>query len=293
MVDSSTILREVSDIDAFLADPIGHYIRRPGFTYWYPWPGFTGFALVGRPTADEIRELNVVMDVVLPPRADTHISLIDTSCLEGVEQEAFVAMATYLATRREIFARLIRRQALVRPSGVVGAVVAGFYRVVSAAYPVEVFERVTDAALWLGLAQPMDFAQTLLGFHQADTQPDHVLLQLREHLRKDLTQTTLRQVARGMGMSIRTLQRRLNRSRTSFQSELNAAQIGLGKQLMLESDATLTEIAYAVKCSSLQHFSSMFRKLTSETPSDWRERHRGVGLSPNDRHDVLLQTNGA
>ena len=44
--------------------------------------------------------------------------------------------------------------------------------------------------------------------------------------------------------------------------------------LLLESDAKLTSVAVEVGCASLQHFSSLFRKLTGESPSAWRARHR-------------------
>ncbi len=36
----------------------------------------------------------------------------------------------------------------------------------------------------------------------------------------------------------------------------------------------LTAVAVEVGCASLQHFSSLFRKLVGESPSTWRDLHR-------------------
>nr|WP_286202601.1 helix-turn-helix transcriptional regulator [Comamonas sp. JC664] len=83
-----------------------------------------------------------------------------------------------------------------------------------------------------------------------------------------------------MGMSERTLQRRLKEADTSFQSELNAVQVRMAQTLLRESDMKLTAVAVEVGCASLQHFSSLFRKLVGESPSGWRDRQLQGGAAP-------------
>ncbi len=81
-------------------------------------------------------------------------------------------------------------------------------------------------------------------------------------------------------MSERTLQRRLKEEDTSFQAELNNVQMRTAQQLLLETDMKLTAVAVEVGCASLQHFSSLFRKLVGESPSTWREQHRKGTSAP-------------
>ena len=101
-----------------------------------------------------------------------------------------------------------------------------------------------------------------------------LLGELHRVLRHRLVDASLTDVARELGMSERTLQRRLREAGTSFQSELNTVQVRTAQALLLESDAKLTAVAVEVGCASLQHFSSLFRKMTGESPSAWRARHR-------------------
>jgi AraC-like DNA-binding protein len=279
MIDTSLTFDEARDIDTFLEDPVGHYLRRPGFTYWYPRAGLTGFGLFGCPNEHEIKELNRVMDVVLAPRADAHMSIVDASRLTGVELDAFVAMSAYLARRQEAFRNLIQRQALIRPSGLIGATVAGFYAVTPAKYPVKIFDNLADGMAWLEVPQSQHLAATLTSLCQAGNAVDRVLLELRSYLRSNLTPVTLARAADRMHMTERTLQRKLERCGTCFQTEVNASRIWLAKRLMLQGRASLSEISRKVHCHSPQHFSAMFRKVTGEAPSSWRDRQSGSGLA--------------
>jgi AraC-like DNA-binding protein len=39
-------------------------------------------------------------------------------------------------------------------------------------------------------------------------------------------------------------------------------------------DANVTEVAFKVGCASPQHLSTLFKKLTGLSPTEWRERVR-------------------
>jgi AraC-like DNA-binding protein len=77
-------------------------------------------------------------------------------------------------------------------------------------------------------------------------------------------------VAKALGMSARTLQRHLAEHGTSFQLEMNAAQVRIAQRLLSDGDANLSSIATEVGCASLQHFSALFHRVTGERPSAWR-----------------------
>jgi transcriptional regulator GlxA family with amidase domain len=72
------------------------------------------------------------------------------------------------------------------------------------------------------------------------------------------------------------MQRALAAAGTSFQRELGLFRVEYAKSLLTVSDASLTEIALEVGCSSLQHFSGLFRRFTGESPSAWRDRCSGA-----------------
>jgi AraC-like DNA-binding protein len=77
-----------------------------------------------------------------------------------------------------------------------------------------------------------------------------------------------------LGISERTLQRKLGEAGTGYLNELAEARVRAARRLLLESDAPLTAIAYDVGCASLQHFSALFRKRTGESPSAFRRKRR-------------------
>ncbi|XXF81682.1 helix-turn-helix transcriptional regulator [Myxococcaceae bacterium GXIMD 01537] len=228
-----------------------------------------------------MRRLVEVLDVELPPAAP-HLSLVDATRLEAADPSAFSVLVKYMQSREEGFGRNVRRQALVRPEGVVGAVVGGFYSLLSAAYPSKSFKDVAPALEWLGVVEAE--AAPLLG-RLADavaeaTGQSPLLRELHQKLRGRLVDAQLGDVARELGMSERTLQRRLKEAGTSFQAELNAVQVRTAQALLRETDMKLTAVAVEVGCASLQHFSSLFRKHVGESPSAWRERQRQPPANP-------------
>ena len=86
---------------------------------------------------------------------------------------------------------------------------------------------------------------------------------------------SLARAAKSLGRAARSLQRDLTSDGTSFQAELDAARTRLAQRLLVESDSSLTEIAYDVGCASPQHFSTLFKRVTGQSPSAFRLTSRG------------------
>lgn len=268
-------MRSAESLDAYLREPFGHYLTGDSWLHWYASADLCGFILWGRPDEASARRLVQVLDVEVPPAAP-HLSLVDASRQEAPDPGAFGVLVKYMQSREEQFARSVQRQALVRPEGVVGAVVGGFYSLLSAAYPSRAFKDAGDALAWLGV--PEARAAPLLGelsdLVAEATGQSPLLRELHQVLRGRLVDASLGTVSREMAMSERTLQRRLKEAGTSFQSELNAVQVRTAQALLMETDMKLTAVAVEVGCASLQHFSSLFRKRVGESPSTWREQQR-------------------
>jgi AraC-like DNA-binding protein len=83
----------------------------------------------------------------------------------------------------------------------------------------------------------------------------------------------LSEVARELGMSGRTLQRRLAARSTSFQALVDEARRHLALRLLRgEDDVALTEVTYMTGFSDQSAFTRAFKRWTGQTPGAYRAR---------------------
>lgn len=265
-------MKAALDLDEFLSCPVGHYFEASTFVYWYPQPEVSGLGLRDCPTSEDIVLLTRVIGAVFKSSGGPHVSLIDARRLSYVQPAAFTALVRYLEQHWRAFNRSIRRQALVRPVGLAGTIVAGFYDVLRPSYPTHVFENVDDALAWLGSGESDAVRTTLSEFSMETRRVDPLLAALRRLLDRT-PKVTVSAAARVLAVSERSLQRSLHASGTTFQAEVRDARVRASQRLMLASEANLTTIALEVGCASLQHYSSLFRSATGVSPSTWRKRH--------------------
>jgi AraC-like DNA-binding protein len=264
-------VRAAADADDYRSDPVGAYLAvRRGLvfcarrTLW-------GFALWGRPTSADIARIVPLLALELGPDAAPHASLVDVRRLEAADPRAFILLTQYLRANWAAFRTQVTRLALVRPPGLLGATVAGFYQVEGAPYPVRVFGELAAAASWL---RAPELARVLEAAAAGASALPPILLEVRRWLDAHLADASLARAARAASRAPRSLQRDLEAAGTTFQGELDAARVQLAKRLLADSESPLTEIAYDVGCASPQHFSTLFRRVTGETPSTWRTRQK-------------------
>jgi AraC-like DNA-binding protein len=262
-------VRAAGNADDYRADPIGAYLALPRALVFCARPALWGFALWGKPNEVDARRLVPLLALELD--AAPHASLVDVRRLEAGDPRAFAVLARYLRGNFDTFRTRVTRLALVRPPGVLGATVAGFYQVAGAPYPVRVFDALPAAAAWLRAG---DVARVLEDALAGASGTPSILLDLRGWLDGHLDRASLATAARALSRASRSLQRDLSGARTTFQRELDAARIRLAKRLLAETDSPLTEIAYDIGCASPQHFSKLFRRVTGVAPSAWRDRQK-------------------
>ncbi|AKV00880.1 Transcriptional regulator, AraC family [Labilithrix luteola] len=87
-------------------------------------------------------------------------------------------------------------------------------------------------------------------------------------------------IAKTMGVSVRTLQRRLFAHETSFEREVSLARVRRAQRLMLETNLPLSRVATECGFSSLSRLSVVFRKMQGTTPSEWRRANRNRPAAP-------------
>jgi AraC-like DNA-binding protein len=265
-------VRRATSIDEYLSAPAGRYVAGRTFVHFFASPELCGLLLWGRPNEEDVRAMTRALDSELPERAPLHSSVVDARRIEDVDAAAFEALVEYFRPRTVRFGDNIVRHALVRPSGVLGAVVAGFWGVVPATHPerTRVFTEMPEALGWVGAGDGL--LAELEELHAAASGTPRPVQALRDHLATSPRRPTLAEVARRLSVSPRTFQEQLRAAGTTFRDELNVARVRAAEALLLTTDRSLTAIALEVGCASLQHFSTLFRKVTGESPSAWRAR---------------------
>jgi AraC-like DNA-binding protein len=261
-------MRPANDIDAFRAAPDGTFVTGESWLYYCVDARFFGQIYWGCPAAPDIQRLTQIWDV--EQRSEGHVSLVDARQLLAVAQDAFALLARNVSDGQVALRGRLQRQAIVRPQGLVGALATGFYGMLQPAYEVQVFDHVEGALAWLGRPELAPVV-LLLGEHPLGE--GAMVRALRQHLGGSL-RATLPSAARGLGVSERTLQRRLREAGTTFQQEMQKARVREAERLLLDPERKLTAIAAEVGCGSLQHFSSLFRRLTGLSPTEWRARRK-------------------
>jgi AraC-like DNA-binding protein len=273
-------------LEEFAAAPVGRYVAGDSFAHFCAAPTLWGLILWGRPSGADAQVLGRSLILGLAPPAVPHVTIIDASHMESGDPAAFRAAERYVTSNAGALQKWVFRVALVRPSGMGGAIIAGAYEVLPRPYPVAVFDRAAAAFDWLAgrsgdlppvdtTGWPADGPALLAQVHAEVTGSPPIVGQLRAYLDGHLGDAELRRAARTLGTSERSLQRKLGEAGTSFKDQLTEARLRAARRMLLDTDNPLTAIAFDVGCSSLQQFSALFRKHLGESPSAFRQRHRG------------------
>lgn len=88
-------------------------------------------------------------------------------------------------------------------------------------------------------------------------------------------------VAMELGMSARTLQRKLAQENTTYQQLLGEVKMNLARQLLRTSDRSIAEIAYSLGYAEAASFRLAFRKYAGMKPLEFRRACADVTPPPN------------
>ena len=76
-----------------------------------------------------------------------------------------------------------------------------------------------------------------------------------------------------VGLNVRTLQRRLESQAVTYKQLIDRARFDLASQLLRQSHATVTDIAFDVGYTDVAHFTRAFRRWTGVSPREYRRYH--------------------
>lgn len=111
----------------------------------------------------------------------------------------------------------------------------------------------------------------------AGLEPDHLTERVRAELRPPLGSTlpSIDAVARRLGLSVRSLQRRLQLEGTSFAALVDEVRAGLARDYLRDRRLGIGEVAHRLGFSEPSAFSRAFRRWTGQSPRAFRaERER-------------------
>ena len=75
-----------------------------------------------------------------------------------------------------------------------------------------------------------------------------------------------------VGLSVRTMQRYLEKNETTYSELVQHVRHGMAKKFLLDRQRTITEIAHAVGYSDHSHFTRAFRRIAGISPHAYRTR---------------------
>jgi AraC-like DNA-binding protein len=264
-------MQRAPTLDAYRAAPAGCFLAGEGWLSFCARPALWGFALWGRVEAAALPSLLAGLRCELDDHTAPHASLVDARRLVGVDPAAFEALSGYVQTHHKALGRQVKALAIVHPAGFEGAVVAGFFDVLPPPYPVHLAATVEAGLGWLGEGDD-EVRAVALALNAAVAEAsgeDPLRASLRALLRQD-PRLTLDAAARALGVSGRTLQRRLAEHQSSFSDEQAAVRLALALLRITQTKDPLTHIALDAGFASLQHLGQAVRRETGRSPSALR-----------------------
>lgn len=260
-------MQPAASFRAFSEQPLGHCITGDAFVYGWPTSELCVTAMWGQPKPADLELLAKLYALELAPPAMPHAAVIDTVRVESVSSQAYEVIAEYVRARRDGLAEFVTRLAIVHGEGFAGAVAAGFYETMQAPYPVQMFASVSEALAW---CEGPTWVENDLARWTTDADLPDLVRNLRRAIEASLPNVEIEKAAGALGLTVRTLQRRLKEHDTTFRQQVALTQVRVAKRWLEETDESVTRIAFEVGCSTPQHLSTLFRQHAQSTPSAWR-----------------------
>ena len=186
------------------------------------------------------------------------------------------AAARFAAEQFAPYRASIRRHAILHGVGLSGAVLAGFLPALGPGHTWSLFSDPAAAYAWLSNPQAEKARLEVEELVAGQVRLPPAVAALREYFGRKGAVHTIAAAARALGLSRRSLQRRLREAATTFRNELAQARVRAAMPLVLDGEVKLETIAKQLGLSSLTAFSRFYRRHTGELPSRSRPRTRGA-----------------
>jgi AraC-like DNA-binding protein len=274
-VSRSNPLVEADRIEDFVASPFGRYVARPGFVIWCRSPELQGAILWGSIDAGSLRDMMAAGAYV--HRADVSTRrrvLVDCAGVERVDGDVLLGFAALARDRVALWSSNIERQAIVVPTGLGGILLAGALSSLGVSHALRFVHGLDDALAHVDHAAARESHQQAAEAASALRGRSALLMRVRAELGRVLTSATVERAAVALGMSVRTLQRELERLGTSFSEQLRVVRVAAAEALLVHSDLKIEAIAHQVGFGTASRMSATLRRELNVTASALRARSR-------------------
>ncbi|MGV3625095.1 MAG: helix-turn-helix domain-containing protein [Archangium sp.] len=248
------------------------YVVGRSFCYWQDGARANGTVMWGKPLEHDIAEMEPYWSIGAgDSKWDGRAAFIDARAVEAIDALGFKRLLSYLLRTQQSL-KGVGSVTMVHGGGLVGVVTAGLLNVVRPAYPFRAVgaEQLKKAFEEVRVGDLYEPVETLRGSVGQD--PEIVRL-VRAVLSRTLD-ATAHDVADELGLSARTLQRRLDSAGTSLRQERQRHLLLHAEELLAATSLDLDAIAAQVGLASASHLVSLFRRVHGATPGEWRERNR-------------------
>jgi AraC-like DNA-binding protein len=247
--------------------PVGRYASTASCVVWCASPSLTGWHIWGRPDENETEVLLRLMSAY--PKIGTPFSVVaDTRGVELVNPTALPLLVSWVLQNRRELRRRVRLQANVIQRDAIGFLLLGIIASVAGAHPLRTFTEPREA--FRAVASDDALCDEVEAIVARVRGVPHELLTLRSMLSADVD-THIRDAARALSLSTRSLQRMLERNGTSYRDEQTVARFARAQSLLRGGDRKISSVAARVGWST-RTLTTVFRAKTGLTPADWRKR---------------------
>jgi AraC-like DNA-binding protein len=261
-------MRCLATVEDYLRDSTESYFIDREFCAFHTGTLF-GIVAWGRPALSGAQRVVHARGAELLDPGPHHV-VIDYRLVEVIDVEAFKCLAEWVSTHRETLSQNTAKVALIQPNEpFAAATVAGFYNVVKPPYPSQLCTTIEEAETWLEVptvAPVTEVCEASSAGHSTTTALVAVL--------ERTPGLAVDEAAKALGLTGRTLQRRLQAEGTTFLAESRKATVRRAKHLLSTTDDKVADIARAVGCATAQHFTELFRTETGVPPAAWRASAR-------------------
>lgn len=238
------------------------------FAAWSAGRSFVGWVLWSH-FADEDAEAGKQLWIALAARmAPPFDFVLDLRALESLSHGAYTRIREFATTGKP---GLRRMAILVGEETYGGAIQLGLYAISPPPFAWRSFTRYADAARWLERADAAPvFAEVEPMARAAAGEPSPAADLVR--VLAVSPRATVEAAARTLGLSSRSLQRLLRERGTTFSDERDRARVVRARDLLADPAAKLDAVAAEIGCADRRSLNRLFRRLTGETPAEFRAR---------------------
>ena len=269
-------MRQAKDIAVFLDHPMESWVSGQRWLVCCPSASLMVLLAWGKGSREDAEQVmdTFAADLAIGP----HVYFIDARRMDPrPDPEAFAAFVERLVPQWHLYRGHVTRCALVLPPGLTAAAIVGFFSMASPPFQTRYFADPVTALEWAGAPDPGGLLASLDDLQERASGTPTLLFRLRALLDTDPAGANVESAGRELALSVRSLQRRLLEAGTSYRKESNAARLRKAQRLLASTEMKITSVALEVGCSSSQHLSALFRKMTGQSPGAWRATHRTSG----------------